>query len=135
MAGKKGFGTKLSYSPDGVTYTDLANVVSVKPFAPKADILDVTAHDSPSQYREKLSGLLDSGQCMFELNYDDKNTGHRWLLTNLGVEQFFKVTGPGASPGLLAFKGFVKQVEPTYPHDNKLTASCGIEITSIVTVT
>jgi hypothetical protein len=138
MAGKKGFGTVLSYSTDGVlgtgtTFVTLANVTKIKPFAAKADVIDVSAMDSPSNTREKISGMLDAGLLQFDLNYDDKNAGHKFLLTNLGVTITWKVTGPGASPASIVFAGFVKDLGPDYPFDNKLSASPVIEITGVLT--
>lgn len=135
MAGKKGFGAKLEYeSGAGPVYTAIANITKIRPFAQKADSIDVTAHDSADSYREKISGLLDSGQATFDLNYDDTNTGHAWLSSNLGTVKSFKVTFSGSTPKTATFSGFVSGVTPELPHDNKQTCSCTIEITGKVTI-
>lgn len=134
MAGKKGLGSILAYSEDGVTYVPIANITKIKPFDAKADVIDVSAHDSPSSFREKLSGMLDAGAVTFDLNYDDKAVTHKYLLAQLGVEKFWKVTGSGGTPATAAFKGFVKALSPEYPFDNKMACSPSVEITGPITV-
>lgn len=139
MAGKKGFGSKMSYSIDGTlgtgtTFVDLAQVTTITPFAAKAAVIDISDHNSPSQFREKVSGMLDAGAAKVVLNYDDKNTVHKFLLANLGVAMTFKVTGSGSSPATATYAGFVTEVSPEYPFDNKMTCTVSMEITGVVTV-
>jgi len=135
MAGKKGFGSVFQYSTDGgVTYLPVGNITKIKPYALKATVIDVTAMDSPSNYKEKLATLLDSGQAQIDVNFDDKSTSHKWLINNFGVLANFKVIGPGASPAIATFAGFVVGATPEYPYDKQLIASFTIEITSSVTL-
>jgi hypothetical protein len=54
MAGKKGFGAKFSYDSGGGTYVDIANITKIQPYGLKAEQIDTTSHDSPSNYREKF---------------------------------------------------------------------------------
>lgn len=136
MSGKKGFGAIFEYSTDGgTTWIPIAQITKIRPYAAKADVIDVSSHDSASGYREKLAGLLEVGQAQLDLNYDEKNTGHAWLLTNLGVASNFRVTFYAASaPKHAAFAGFVAGLTPELPHDNKQTATATIEITGVVTI-
>lgn len=135
MAGKKGFGAKLEYeSGAGPTYTPLANITKIRPFAQKADTIDVTAHDSADEFREKLAGLKDSGQLSADLNFDESNTGHAWLSSNLGTVKSFKVTFSGGTPKVATFSAFVNGLTPELPHDNKQTATVTLEITGKVTI-
>lgn len=137
MAGKKGFGAKLEYlastGPD--VWVLLANITKMRPFDAKADVIDVTAHDSAGEVREKLAGLKDHGAVQMDLNYDDKAASHAWLMTNLGVAKSFRSTFPGSTPTVGTFSGFVKSVSPEIPHDNKMTCSVAIEINGVVTLT
>jgi predicted secreted protein len=142
MAGKKGFGAKFSYetTPGGASYTDVANVTKIKPFDLNADVLDVTAHDTTADangngWREKLAGLIDAGAVALDLNYDDKATTHIALKAQIGVSRLFKVTFyASASPTPATFSGFIKSLSPEVPHDNKMTCTCGIEISGQVTI-
>lgn len=136
MAGKKGFAGVFSYSSDsGSTYVPVANVTKIRPFAAKADSIDISAMDSASGYREKIAGMLDAGQASVDLNYDDKGTTHKFLLTNLGVQLMFKVTFPGSSPTTAVWTGFINGVGPEIPFDNKMTATISVEISGPVTIT
>lgn len=139
MAGKKGFGAVLSYSVDGTigigtTFVPIANVTKIRPYAQKADVIDVTAMDSASEFREKMAGLKDAGQCVFDLNWDDKATTHLFLTTNLGVMLTLKVTGPGGTPKTATFAAFFSNIPPEIPHDNKMTCSVTAEISGVVTI-
>ncbi len=136
MSGKKGFGAKISYeSATPGTYVDFANVTKIRPFNMKTDVIDVTAMDSANEFREKLSGLKDPGQAVFDLNYDPAATSHLWMQTNIGEVKNFKVTFPGSSPKVASFSGFVNACPPEVPYDNKMTCSVTIEINGPITIT
>lgn len=139
MAGKKGFGSKIEYSTDGTigtgtTFTKLAQVMKITPYAAKAAVIDCSDHDSPSEFREKLPGMKDAGAAKVDLNYDDKATTHKFCLTNVGVPMTWRVTGPGSSPATAVYAGFITGVSPELPFDNKLTCSIDIEITGVIIV-
>lgn len=135
MGAKKGFGGVLEYDSTGAgAWVAIANVTKVRPFDAKVDVIDGTSHDSPSETREKLAGLKDMGALVADLNYDDQAASHQWLKTNLGVETPFRFTFPDTGD-VATFDGFVKQVSPEVPHDNKMTCSVAIEINGVVTIT
>lgn len=133
MPGKRGFGAKLEYDSGGAVFVLVANITKIRPFSQKADVTDVSSMDSPSDYKEKLPAMLDAGQCVVDLNYDDKAASHIWLQTNLGLVKTFRVTGPGTLPKTITFSGFIIGVGPEMPHDNKMTCSVTVEITSVLT--
>lgn len=135
MAGKRAFGATISYeSATPGTFVPIVNVVGLKPFSLKTDIVDVTAHDSPSNYREKIAGMQDAGQCSFELNYNPDAVSHQYLIESLGsaAVESFKVTFAGSSE-YFTFDGIITAFDVDAPHDGKLTASCTVEITGPVT--
>ncbi len=136
MSGKKGFGAKIQYetTAGSSTWTDFANVTKIRPFNMKTDVIDVTAMDSANEFREKLSGLKDPGQAVFDLNYDPAATSHLWMQTNIGVVWNFKVTFPGTSPKTATFSGFINACPPEVPFDNKMTCSVTIEINGVITI-
>lgn len=135
MAGKKGFGAKLEYDSGSAVFVVIANITKIKPHGLKVDVIDVTTMTSASETREKLSGLKDSGQAVLEVNWDDKDTSHLWLTANIGVATAFKITGPGASPKVLTFSGFVQAVGPDIPMNDKMTCAVTFEITGVITFT
>lgn len=134
-SGKKGWGGVMAYDSGGAVFVTIANITRIRPFGMKADVIDITTMTSTSEFREKLAGLKDAGQATLELNWDDKDTGHLWLITNLGIATPFKITGPGASPKVITFTGFVQSIPPEIPMDKQMTCAVVFEITGVVTLT
>ena len=137
MPGKRGFGTKIAYETTTPgTFTDIANVTNIKPFGLKADIVDVSSHDSPSNYREKIPGAIDAGQCQIDYNYDPAAATHIWMQTECAAAALhkFKVTWPGGSK-TTTFDAYIVSVGPESPYDGKMSASAVFEITGAITHT
>lgn len=137
MGAKKAFGTQLKaeVTTPG-TFVAIAGITNIKPYSRKADIIDGTSHDSASETREKLPGLLDNGECQVDLNYNNENTGHIWLDASVGLSKSFKIVFPGATtPNTAAFTAIVKGFDPAAPHDGKLTASVVLDITGVISWT
>jgi predicted secreted protein len=136
MAGKRAFGTLFAYESATDVYTTIANATNIKPYAEKADVIDVTAHDSPNDYREKLLGALDAGQCVVELNYDPAAVTHQWLQTEFAsrTSQKYQITWPGSPVKKVQFSAFIVGLSPESPYDGKLTASVTLEITGAITI-
>lgn len=136
MAGRKGFGAVLEYDSTGAgAWVVLANITKIRPFGIKVDVIDVTSMSSAAETREKLPGLIDSGECQFDLNWDASDASHVWLKANVGVVTPFRVTLPALAPAAAkkaTFSGFVSSLPPEIPFDNKLTCSPVITITGAV---
>ena len=135
MPGKKGFGTIVQYrtstGPD--VWVTIANLTRIRPFNLKVDSIDVSSQDSPDEYREKIPGFKDAGECSFDLNYDDGNATHEWLETSAdGTVRKFRVCFGGLVVGnkIKTFDGFIVAIGPETPHDGKMNASCTINVTS-----
>ena len=137
MPGRRGFGASLGYgTTSNGSFTSLANITKISGPKFKADAVDVSSHDSPSGYREKLAGLLEAGVITLDLNYDDLAATHQWLTTNLGTAMFFKLTFPTKTSATTAVAaGFVSEVSPEIPHDNKMTCAVQLTLTGAVTIT
>ena len=80
MAGLDAFGTTLKRDSDGAgTYVAIANVSDLGGPTRQRDAIEVTAHDSPDQYREFVKGLKDGGEVTATVNYDPSNATHSAL--------------------------------------------------------
>ncbi len=136
MAGKRAFGTLFGYESATDVYTTIANATNIKPYAEKADIIDVTAHDSSGDDRGKIVGALDAGQCVVELNYDPNAATHQWLQTEFAsrTTQKYQITWPGSPVKKVQFTGYIVGLSPEAPYDGKLTCSATIEITGAITI-
>jgi predicted secreted protein len=132
MAGIDAFGTALSRSDMGSspTFTDVANI-SGGPTGPgmSKNIIDVTAHDSPDKFMEKLGGLRDGGEVSFDINWDPAEVTHQPLITDFNDDddpRDYMITFPDEST--IDFAGVVSGFEPSAPHDDKLAASVTITV-------
>lgn len=135
MPAKKAFGTKIQaeVTTPG-TFADIAQVTNIKPFDIKADIVDASSHDSPGQMREKLAGFLDNGECQVDINYDNANTGHKFLQNNVGQSKDFKIVFPGpTTDNTVAFTAIIKGFSGGAPYNDKLTASVVLDISGVLT--
>ncbi len=139
MAGKKAFGAKLGTYASS-TLTPIANITKITPFTVKGDIVDTSSHDSPVDsnsvgWKEKEATLADAGMAKMDLNYDPALSSHVALMSKVNVSQVFKVTMPPSTPAVVwTFTGFITEVGPELPYDNKMTCSVVITITGIPTV-
>lgn len=139
MGGRKGFAAVLEYDSTGAgAWVVIANLTKIRPFALKADVIDVTSMESAAETREKLPGLIDSGDCAFDVNWDPAvAASHVWFKANIGVVTPFRITLPAVSPAAAkkaTFTGFVQSVPPEIPHDNKMTCSPVIAISGAISV-
>lgn len=133
MAGKKGFGALFEYDSGGAVYVPLVNVTKMRPFSKKADVIDVSSLGSASETREKLAGMLDEGQVQFDCNYDPTAASHIWMKANVGgANMNFRLTMPSGVKAVIT--GFIQQVSPEIPFDNKMTCSTVVEISGPVPV-
>jgi len=135
MPGKSGFGATLGYSDTSSgTYTTVAQITKIGGPKYKADVIDVTSLDSPSRFREKVAGLSDGGDMTLDINFDDLVAGHASLLALLGTVKYWKITFPVHTTGSTAiFQGFLTAAGLDIPHDNKMTMTVTVTITSVVT--
>lgn len=72
MAGRDGFGTELRRG-DGAgpeVFEPIGNVGIFSGPNSERETYDVTAHDSPPNFREFISGLIDGGEVSVECHYD-----------------------------------------------------------------
>jgi predicted secreted protein len=102
------------------------------------DTIDVTAHDSPSGFREFIAGLADAGEVTIEMIFDPDNATQALLRTDLTsrTATTYTVTmSEPTTPQTWAFTGIVTAFEPSAPVDGALTVSVTIKITGVVTVT
>jgi predicted secreted protein len=136
MAGLDAFGTQLQRG-DGAgseTFTAIASVTNITPPALERETYDVTAHDSPSKWREFIGGLKDGGEVSIDINYDPRE--HDGLVADLDDDEprNYKVVWPGTL-GSWAFAAVLTGFEPEAPHDDKLAASLTFKVSGKPTIT
>jgi len=136
MAGVAAFGTTLKM---GATPVAIANVTGISGPSYSAETIDVTAHDSASNYREYVPSFLELGEISVDINFDPTETTHKNTTGGL-LEAFENRTNEtwaiefpdGSSVG---FSGYVTGFELDAPFDDKLSASLTIRTTGAATWT
>jgi predicted secreted protein len=128
MSGVAAFGTKWSFSTDGdTTFTDVAEVTNIDVLNIKADTMDVSSHDSPNEYREKLGGMKDGGSLSMAINYDPAL--HGTIFSNIGGAPIkHKITLTDAGAAVVAFDGIITTMQAKAPFDGKLEATVTVEV-------
>ena len=73
-----GYKSKLAYedSPGSATYTEIANLRTVKPGDPQADEVEFTNQDSLAFRKEFMLTMIDGGSVTCEGNYLPENATH-----------------------------------------------------------
>lgn len=129
MPGKKAFGIQLMVEISTV-WTAIANVTNLDPIDDQADIIDMSSHDSPNEYREKEAGFKDAGDVTLELNYDPANTTHQKVEDILATSTAFKLRYAGAPVNRAQrnFNAILKSFKVGAPHDGKYTATAVLTI-------
>src|SRR5687767_1733865 len=110
-----GFGTVLSHSADGVSYTDLSEVLQ-ETTGPgvEVDSVECTNMDSPDGFREYKPGLGGGGEVSVTCLYTEAllNTLYGFARTT----KYWRITYPGSSKW--EFQGFFTSLEPSDPLDD-----------------
>lgn len=119
----------------GTTFTRAGNAVAeltnISGISKTGETIDVSNHDSPSQFREFIGAMKDGGEVALEGNLiiSDAN-GQVGLNSDLdaGTVQTFAITFPAAVGAAWNFTGIVTKFETTAPFDGKLGFSASIKV-------
>lgn len=129
-------GTKLQLvgvaSP--ITYTSLANVVSISGLGGQKGDIDITNFDSTA--KEFLVGLEDSGQVQVEINYapGDATQDTLWGLKETGTLRGWRIRLSGTSPyKYFAFSATVQQFQVNFQTDDVIRATVTLRVSGAIT--
>ena len=134
-----GYGSLLEVQDASLVFTALAEVYNVTPPSSTVDQVDVTHMQSPSRMREFVDGLIDPGECSFEMNYVPSSPSDLLLLAILATPvgqsrtRGIRITYPNGKKD--QFNGNLATYEPTLPTDDKMTATVTFRVTGPVTRT
>lgn len=134
MAGLAATGTTLSIG--GTTIVQVENISGP---SISATAIDVSAHDSASDWREFVPGMKDGGEITFDVNWDHSKSSHYStgiLGSNVGAgiaatASACIITWAGTAQHTVDFDGFITGVSWNSPLDDKQTASVTIKCTGI----
>jgi len=133
------FAIGITSGPTPASFVDMGEITNVTPPSSTVDQVDVTHMSSPDRRREFIDGLINPGECSFDMNYVPGSASDVLLLeivnTPLGDPRSrrCKITYPNGVED--EFTGNLATYEPTLPTDDKMTATVTFQVTGVVTRT
>lgn len=129
-------GTKLNLAGTAspITYTSIANVMSISGLGGQKSDIDITNFDSTA--KEFLVGLEDSGQVQVEINYGPAETTHTtlWGLKETGALRTWRIVHPGTSPApYFQFAATVQQFQINFQTDDVVRATVTLRVSGSIT--
>lgn len=134
-----GYGSIFAIENDAspAVYVALAEIFNITPPSMNADMIDVSHMQSPDRRREFISGLIDPGECSFEMNYVPGSASDIRLneILDMPVGQARRKSCRITYPNSVThtFDGELQNYEPTVPTDDKMTATVTFKVTGTVT--
>lgn len=133
-----GFGTilKIGNGATAEVFTAVSEVVNITGPGESLETIDATHMQSPSNYREFIPSLLDSGEVTLDLNFLPGTAGQTVIRTALTgrTKKNWKLVFTDSALTTYKFAGYVTAFEPSAQIDDKLSASCTIKVTGPVTL-
>jgi predicted secreted protein len=130
MAGLDAYGTTFSRGDgaDPEVFTAVAHITEIGGPEESRETYDVTAHDSPNQWRQFIGGLKDGGEVSLELNFFPED--HQVLRGDIDDEEprSYRIVWPDTSSTTVTFSAVFTGMSPAAPHDDKLTASATYKV-------
>lgn len=118
-------------------FDDLGEVFNITPPSETVDQVDVTHMQSPDRRREFIDGLIDGGECSFEMNYIPGSVADDRLneILETPVGQSRRKTCRIIYPNSVVhtFSGNLMTYEKNVPTDDKMTATVTFRVTGTVT--
>lgn len=132
MAGQDAWGTQFARNTTGSTYAVVANVTDISGPSREREAIEVTAHDSPDQYREFVKGLKDGGEVELTLNYDPNVATIQDLDDDFeedALRAYQVILFPGtANEWTWDFDALITALGDEFPHDDKMERTCTLKI-------
>lgn len=133
-----GYGLLLQREIDGApgTWATVTETIKIAGPAQKLDMKEATNLLSPNTYKEFIAGLRDGGSVTGSGTYIPKDAVQAKLRSDFdgGTLKKWQLILPGTL-GTVAFSGYVQDITPALPLDDRMTYAFTIKITGIVTVT
>ncbi|MFJ2002182.1 phage tail tube protein [Streptomyces chartreusis] len=125
MAGKDAFGTQLKRDSNGAgAFVTIANISDLNGPGRQRDAIEMTAHDSPNQYREFAKGLKDGGEVTVTINYDPAESSHADLDADFeedDLRDYQVVILPGtADEHTWDFAALITDIGDAFPVDDRM---------------
>lgn len=134
-----GYGSRFLIESDDSPsmFYDLGEVYNITPPSASVDQIDVTHMQSPNRRREFIRGLIDGGECSFEMNYVPGSDGDIRLneILDTPADQSAAKNCRIITPNnyVYTFLAELTGYEPAMPTDDKITATVTFKVSGTVT--
>lgn len=128
---KIGYGSKYEiFNPALQTpaFVEVGEVINITPGEATADRIDATHMQSPGRRREYISGLIDSGEASFEINWIPGSATDKLLrdLFTAGTVSEHRIT---FSNGVtVTYDGSITGFSKAIPIDDRMTATITVAV-------
>jgi len=114
----------------------IAQVTGTKWSGHKREAVDASNADSPDNYREFIGGLRDGGQVTLSLIYDEADTGHIALKSDMESDTAgsYSIVFPAPISKTWTLPALVVDIGREVPFDGKVTCDVVFKITGRPTV-
>lgn len=135
-----GYGSVFEIEDDNSpgVYVPMLEVSSITPPSADLDQIDVTHMQSPNRRREFISGLIDGGECSFDMNFIPGNASDdrlfQLLTLPVGASRTRNCRVSFPNGVTWSFQAELTKYEPTVPFDDKMTATVTFKVTGDLTV-
>lgn len=123
------FGTQLKYNG-----TTIAEITDIGIPELSRDMIEVTHHQSPAMWRERIKGLKDAGEVSITINYIPTNSTHNSAAGLLGdlandtTNGTYTLVFPDVAATTWSFAGAISKFSGKAPIDDRLTADITIQV-------
>lgn len=140
MSGQDAWGTQFLRDTTGAgVFQVVASVTDIQGPSRQRDAIEVTAHDSPDQYREFVKGLKDGGDVQLTINYDPGSPTIADLDDDFEEDSLrdyqIKIFPGTLNEWTWDFAGLITDLGDAFPHDDKMERSVTVKISGKPTLT
>jgi len=122
-------GTQFMRSPDGVTYTKIAEAKKITQ-SRKGDFLDATNMDTPTAFKEWTPGMIDGGSVKVDANFINTDAIQNDLENDFAAQTllFWRIQLPNTR-GKYEFQGYVEELSPDFDVEKLASQSISVKTT------
>lgn len=138
-----GFGSafKVGDGASSESFSTVAEVLSISGPGYQADAVEVTAMDSPDQYREYIKGLISAGEVSVEMQFlpqdssQDESAGILSKLESTADTNNFQIALADSASTTFEFAAVTTGFSIETPMEDKATATATFQISGKPTIT
>ena len=132
MSGQDAWGTQFLRNTTGSTFQVIASVTDISGPSREREAIEVTAHDSPNQYREFVKGLKDGGEVEITINYDAGSPTHQDLDDDFeedALRAYQIIIFPATlNEWTWDFNALITSLGDEFPHDDKMERTVTVKV-------